>query len=132
MERDRDNKPLVALTPDAWGTGANAGATIDRRGFDGNALFMVGFGTPGSSATADVKVQESDDASTWADVTGAVIPQQTTAAGLKTINVRLRKRKRYLRLLATVATAAFDLGAMVTLSGGKTLPAFTPDIDVLT
>lgn len=125
MHGNRAFSDQVAITADAHAAGTVNGATIDRQGFDGWAHFLCDFGTPGASATSDVKVQESDDDSTWADVpadgagTTALLAQQTTAAGRLRLDVKLRKRKRYLRLVNVVAVAAFDFGAWCILTGQK-------------
>jgi hypothetical protein len=136
MFGNRSFKDLVAITADVHAVGTVTGATIDRQGFDGYAHFLFDFGTPGASATADAKIQESDDDSTYADVpadgagTSCVLPQQTTASGRKRLDVKLRKRKRYLQAVVVVAVQTYDLGCWCILTGQKNEDAaVTPDVD---
>jgi len=79
------------------------GLTIDRLGFD-DALFVLSTGAvDGTSPTLDVKIQESDDGSTWSDVSGATFTQITAANQLATLRVNLAiGRKRYLRIYSTI------------------------------
>lgn len=90
---------------------ASAGAThngvgVDKIGYDDVELKVeigAATGAP-TSFTVDGKVQESDDNSTFSDVTGGAIAQQT--AGSRLVRLRVpnpHARKRYLR--AVVVTA---------------------------
>jgi len=117
-------KAVVGLVADNHAAGTVNGPGIDRVGFE-EALVVVNSGANGTSGTADVKVQESDDNSTWADVAGAAFAQ-ITEANDNTVYVgrlNLVVRKRYLRLVAVVGTAACDLGAVVLLGATRELPA---------
>jgi hypothetical protein len=93
------NSFLLAIT-----AAATNGASADALGFErARATFTA---TPsGAGTTADCKLQESSDNSTFTDVTSAVFTQITTAGGQKVqqLNVDLRKRLRYLRLVFTGA-----------------------------
>lgn len=101
----------------SWNTGANNGAAIDCLRYR-EAAFRVRAGVVGSSGTIDYKIQESDDGSTnWTDVTGALITQVTaTDAVGDPISVDCTKRKRYLRAVLTIGTAASQAAAMFLLS----------------
>jgi len=116
-------KALVGLVADNHGAGTVNGPGIDRLGFE-EALVVVNSGANGAGGTVNVKVQESDDNSSWADVAGAAFAQ-ITEANDNTVYVghlNLVSRKRYLRLVATVGTAACDLGAVVLLGAARELP----------
>ena len=60
--------------------------------------------------TLDVKVQESDDNSTFTDIAGAVF-SQVAGANQAEEAIHFRTNKRYVRLVATVGgtTPAFDV-----------------------
>lgn len=117
-------KAVTGIVADNHAAGTVNGSAIDRLGFE-EALVVVNSGTNGSSGTVNVKVQESDDGSTgWADIAGAAFPQ-ITEANDNTIyvgRINLVGRKRYLRVVATVSTAACDLGVDVILGAAKNLP----------
>lgn len=80
------------------------GTGVDTRGFEKAAAIF--YAAPsGAGTTSDCKLQESDDNSSFSDVSSATFTQVTTAGGAKmaTMNINLSKRKRYLRLVHTGA-----------------------------
>lgn len=120
-------KVLQDVEPDAYTAAAYNGAGIDRRGYE-FATFAVNIGTMGTSATIDFKVQDSADNSTFADISGATITQQTQAGtdasdSIVTVTVNLAGQARYVRGVLTVGAAACDVGSVCVLSGPKVLPA---------
>lgn len=86
-------------TASANGTGVDLN-TI-RRADAGSVVLHIGTVT-GTSPTLDVKLQDSDDNSTFADVSGAVFAQKTATA-LSRMNVDLKVVRRYVRAVATIA-----------------------------
>lgn len=117
-------KAVVGIVADNHAAGTVNGAAIDRKGFE-EALIVVNSGTNGTGGTADIKVQESDAAgSGFADVTGAAFTQITESNDNNVYVGRLNLigRKRYIRVVATVATAACDLGVDVILAAAMELP----------
>jgi hypothetical protein len=118
-------KAAVAIKPASYNAGPVNGVAVDRLGFE-EALVVVNAGTNGTNGTVDVKVQESDaSGSGFEDIAGAVFTQ-ITEANDETIYVgrlNLIGRKRYLRLVATVGTAACVFGAEVLLGAARELPA---------
>ena len=86
-------------------TAATTNATgVDCLGYEtAKAIFYAA--PTGTGTTADCKVQESSDNSTFADVTSASFTQVTTAGGAKLYvgDLILSKRSRYLRLSFTGA-----------------------------
>lgn len=90
------------------------GAAIDTKDL-GDILIQYNAGTHVTSATVDIKIQESDDGSTFTDVVGAVFSQVTTANHETTYlaSIRPTTTKRYIRAHATVATADANLGVFV-------------------
>ena len=94
------------------------GSGIDLTEYYGGVKFLVSAGAFGASATLNGKLQESDDNSTFTDVSGATI-DELTAAGTAEITASVRSfDKRYIRFSATSAVAAVDYG--VTFIGQKT------------
>jgi len=70
----------------------------------------------GTTPTLDVKLQHSDDNSTFADVTGAAFAQVTSdsgTAGVQVLKLNVSDLKRYLRVIGTIAgtSPSFDFGA---------------------
>jgi hypothetical protein len=116
-------KAVVGLKADNWAAGTQNGTGIDRLGFE-EALVILNAGINGTSGTVNAKVQESDDNSTFTDITGAAFAQ-VTESNDDTIyigRINLIGRKRYIRCVAVVATAACDLGMEVVLGAAKILP----------
>jgi len=117
-------KAVVGIVADNHAAGTVNGPAIDRKGFE-EALVVVNSGTNGTGGTVDIKIQESDaSGSGFADITDAAFAQ-ITEANDNTVYVgrlNLVGRKRYLRVVATVGTAACDLGVDVILGAAKELP----------
>ena len=116
-------KAVTGLVADNHGAGTVNGPGIDRRGFE-EALVVLNSGANGTGGTVNVKVQESDDNSTWDDIPGAAFAEITEAndESVYTGRLNLVVRKRYLRVVAVVGVAACDLGAEVVLGAAKQLP----------
>ena len=70
------------------------------------AVVEVVSGTNGAGGTLDIKLQHSDDNTTWADVTGGAFTQITTANDNATYKLAYAGNKQYVRAVATVAVAA--------------------------
>lgn len=81
-----------ARTADINGTG------VDARGF-AQALVIMDLGDLTDAGTLAIKLQESDDNSTFTDITGAAYTVATNADDglVKLGSVRLHKKGRYLR-----------------------------------
>lgn len=73
--------------------------------------------TSGTAPTLDVKFQESDDNSTFTDISGAAFTQ-LTAAGAERILVRNRT-KRYVRAVATIGGTSPSFACMVLILSPK-------------
>jgi len=98
--------------------GANNSASVDHS-LGQTAMFIIEVGDEGVAGTVDVKLQFSDDDSTFTDATAglgndATLPQ-ITAAGIYTVNVG-NPEKRYSRVVSTVATNAVAM-SVVSLVG---------------
>ena len=84
-----------------------------------------------SSATLDVKIQKSEDNSTWEDISGAAFTQVTDSAAREMITIAEEDREKYIRAVATIngtapAYAFSVMGAAIT----QTEAAEAPTLDV--
>ena len=64
-----DSKPIASIHPQSVGAATTNGAGVDASGF--SAVFGAFFIGATDGAMTTLKVQESDDNSTWTDVSGA-------------------------------------------------------------
>jgi len=98
------------------------------------ALFVLNVGAFGSSATVDMKLQESTDNSSFTDLagTGVAITQLVAAGGnnrLATLEVRAGQlTKRYVRARVTVGTAATLLQCLALGGEAVAKPASAYDL----
>lgn len=117
---------LVSVTPPAaiYDNTALTTASVDTKGW-GYAKFVLYLGATDIAMTV-LKLRESDDDSTYSDVTGAIYGTSNNIAGSTsalptatddnkffTIEVDLRGRKRYLDLSATAGDGATGTYASV-------------------
>jgi len=106
----------VELAPAASRTSTLTGTGIDVLEYEGVALVLLNASAgTGTSPTLDVKLQHSDDDSTYEDVTSGAFSQVTDAAetaGVKVMKLNVSDLKRYLRIVGTIAgtTPSFDFG----------------------
>lgn len=120
--------PAASVDVDAAGTINGAG--IDRRGFESCTLFASTGDIAGSptATTVDIKLQDSADNSTFADLTGAALTQITAADTLEQKDIDLSGAKRYIRIVRVVAftggiSPTVDVGVGVVLAGAVDIPA---------
>lgn len=110
-------KPIEMNTDISLGTGTTNGTAIDTDNFD-EALIIVKSGQNGTSGTVDIKIQESDvSGSGFADITGAAFAQIVEANDNTVYHGRLSLigRKRYIRAVIVVGTAACDVAVLCQL-----------------
>jgi len=92
------------------------GTGIEVLEYEGVALVLLNASAgTGTNPTLDVKLQHSDDDSTYEDVTSGTFTQVTDAAesaGVKVMKLNVSDLKRYLRVIGTIAgtTPSFDFG----------------------
>jgi len=115
-------------------------AALDTKGME-QAVVILRTGTIASTGTIDVKIEDSPDNSTWADLPSAVFAQQTDTSDDTTLAGKIKCNTagvdRYLRVSATAATADADYGCIMiakNLSGHLpltvgALPALAFDIE---
>ena len=108
---------LANLLPTAARTATANGTGVDVTDYEGMAEVVLdsAAGT-GTSPTQDVKLQDSADNSTFADITGATFTQVVKAASQQNISVDLSKARQYVRAVTTI---------------GGTTPSFTTSVNLL-
>lgn len=90
-------------------TASSNGKSIDALGAASVAfIYQFGTTTTGTSGTVTFKLQESDDDSSFSDITGATTSALTTDSGGQSakricISASMIGRKRYIRAVLTVA-----------------------------
>lgn len=109
-----------AVASKSYNAGATNSVAVDHKEHPSSS-FALSVGTVGSSATVDMKLQNSDNNSDWTDeVTGIgndTAITQITAAGTASLHC-VNPRARYSRVVVTVATAACVLG-VTSIAGPK-------------
>lgn len=103
---DIPNSYVVGLTfPPATRTANGDGTGIDLTSSEGPVTAVLGLGAAsGTSATLDVKLQESDDNSTYTDISGATFSQLTDTSDNTVLAIATwNRKKRYVRASATIA-----------------------------
>ncbi len=79
-------------------------------------LVMLESATNGAGGTVDVKLQESDDNTTYTDVASGAFTQVTEANDNATYEKAYTGNKQYLRIVCTVGTATCDFGVSIITS----------------
>lgn len=108
----------ILLAPEATTNGETNTATLDCKGEKFvDITVQIGAFNGGTSGVSPLvcKLSESDDteATNFADISGASAASSITASGNCRFNVDLRKRKRYLKLTFSPATASTNSSTIV-------------------
>ena len=116
---------VAVIAPASTATNATASGTIDTLGYDEvKVCVLLDSAAATSSNPSVLKLDESDDLTTYADITGFegdatdgfTVPAADTAnPQVVELNVDCRARKRYLRVQVTPAGAAQIVGAVAVL-----------------
>jgi len=108
---------LIAGTYTADANGAGA----DLQGYQGVLKIVLDSGAGGGTTpTLDVKIQDSADNSTFADVSGKVFTQVTGAsASIQSLAIDTRAVRRYIRAVLTIAGTTPTFGLAVVAVGQK-------------
>ena len=103
-------------------TSSTNGVGVDMQDCGPEVISVLSVGAAsGTSATLDVKLQESDDNSTFTDISGATHTQLTDSDSNTTEVIQTAKRsKRYVRAVATLAGTSPSFATSVTLHAPKT------------
>jgi len=111
-------KAAVTIRPQTISSNTNGGS-VDTQGYNSAAAILEVGAVSGTSPTLNVKIQESDDASTWSDVSGATFAQVTAANNSQILRIEGlgTSRKRYLRAVATPGgtSPSFDAACVILL-----------------
>ena len=121
-----ETKPVVSLRPDARTT-TEDGIGVDTSRFSSCSVVLEVGTVSGSSPTLDIKIQESDDNSSFSDITGAVFTQviasdKSQEIAIENLNTT---RKKFLRAVATIggSTPVFNSAVVFVLGRADITPA---------
>lgn len=120
-------KPLASVVPQSSGAATLTGTGVDVSPYKDVAA-IVAVGAIDASTTVDAKLQDSDDDSTYADVSGEAVTQ-LGASDDNAIRWEIKYRrhagsaKKYVRLVITVAGSGNALVCGIILGGN---PAQAP------
>lgn len=107
---------LVGLAASTY-TSTTNGTGVDLSQYDGQvAVLLDSAAGTGTSPTSNVKIQDSADNSSFADVTGLAFTQVTTTASRQKLVFDTRDVRRYVRVVNTV---------------GGTTPSFVQSVAIL-
>ena len=87
------------------------GTSVIVGGFSSSVVFDAG--TNGSGGTVDVKIQDSDDNTTWVDWTGGAFTQVTTSNDNQVFKKEYTGSKKYIRPVAKTLAAACEFGVQI-------------------
>ncbi len=90
------------------------GNAVDVLGYE--AVVVLEAGACGTGGTVNVKLQHSDNGTSWADVSGGAYSAVTEANDNTTYELAYTGTRRYVRAVATVGTAACEFGVSVVKS----------------
>lgn len=106
---------------------------VDMERFEG-ALFIVTLGTLTSTGTVTLKLQQSSDdgsSDAYSDVEGSSLVNSGDAASTKQMLIEIiNPQKRYLKLLATRATANCVIDSITAVKFGGSIAPITADASV--
>lgn len=112
-----DKASVEEVLPGVRVTATGNGTGVDCQDYVGKAKFiLITSAGGGTSPTLDVKLQDSADNSTWADISGATFTQVTDAAdATEAISVDIDGADRYIRAVKTVTgtSPTFDCGLVM-------------------
>lgn len=112
-------KALFTIRP-VTATSTATGTGVDTFGYNDAMVALEVGAVSGTSPTLDVKIQDSADNSTFADVTGLTFTQVTASNNSQVLRVsglNTSTRRRYLRAVGTIGgtTPSFAFGVEILL-----------------
>ena len=122
MSIGNTRRTLTALSfaPNDVVTASSNETGVDLLDYEGDITLILDAEAGGASITYAVKVQDSSDNSTFADVTGAAFTTTTANTALvETLTVNTDEIKRYARVVITVAGGTGAGAVSVTALGRK-------------
>ena len=109
------------------------GASVDTKELGDDLMVVLSLGTLTGSHTIDVKLQDSADDSTFADISGATFPQITESADdtVAALKLNLEGLNRFIRVVSVTAgtVTASNISAAVLVKavrGSAALNSTTP------
>ena len=115
-------KTVVTLRPQAITANTN-GIGVDTLGYNSAAISLETGAVTGTTPTLDVKIQDSADNSTFADLSTPVAFTQVTAANnsqiLRLEGLNATGRRRYIRVVATVGGTTPNFTSLCTVLLGR-------------
>jgi hypothetical protein len=109
----------AVLLPSQSLSASNNGTGVDLQQYVGNPVVVLNVGTQtGTSPTMDVKLQDSADNSSFADVTGYAFSQKT-GTGTDTLALDTRAFRRYVRTVCTLGGTSPVFPTGIVLLGYK-------------
>lgn len=111
---------VLALALAARLSATTTGSGVDIQRFAGlSKIVLSASNTEGAGQTADVKLQHSDDNTTFVDAGVAFTQVTNTTGGVQEIMVNVDKLKRYVRVVDTLAGTTPFVTRSVTLIGKR-------------
>ena len=114
---DVHNELLASSLAAGTYTTSGNGIGIDLRGYQG--ILKVVLDSGAGTGTLNVKIQDSDNNSSFADIAGKAFAQVTTAASLQSLKIDTRAVKRYIRAVLTIGGSTPTFGLAVMAVGQK-------------
>lgn len=98
-----DHMQVLNLQAAASITGNGNGTGVDLKDYAGQIAVVLDAGnTAGTTPTLDVKIQDSADNSSFADVTSGAFTQVTTVASVQKMVLNKDQLRRYIRVVKTI------------------------------
>jgi hypothetical protein len=98
-----DQLQVIDLLPVAAVTATGNATSVDLQALDGEiAIIMDSAAGTGTTPTLNVKLQDSDDNSAFADVSGAAFTQVAASASVQKMSINKDEIRRYVRIVKTV------------------------------
>lgn len=112
----------ISLAAAAAITATGNGTGVDISGYTGIAKFILdASATGGAGQTLDVKIQHSNDNSSWADAGIAFAQVTNTSASFQSQNVNVDGLRKYIRVVDTLAGSSPTATRSVAMVGQKAI-----------
>lgn len=111
---------VMSLIPPARHTATANQTGVDVRDYDGQLLIILESSAGGGTApTMDVKIQDSADNSSFADVSGKVFTQVAGSQSRQTMSLEANSVRRYIRAVKTIGGTSPTFDAACVAIGRK-------------
>lgn len=103
---------ITAVLAPARKIASENGTGVDLQQYVGDyTVILSSSAGGGTTPTLDIKMQDSDDNSTFADISGAAFTQVTATASTQTVILNANAVKRYVRAVSTITgtSPTFDM-----------------------